>query len=382
MSDETSQKEKDTKSTKAKVSKKMIIIISAAAAAVVAVAAAVVFLVLPMIKNSVKADEFGWYHDYAAAVKIAEKSGKSVLLLASETGEDKDSKALKDTILNTKAFTSAAKKDFVLVNIDVTQAEYQKTVAAENATEKEQKAAEEKAGKFKENMDVLSRYRTQVTPSVYIATKDGYFVSYIVYDSSITTPDAYLKMLAGKTEDIKKVNDLSEKVRKSTGIDKVKAIDALYESTDQNYRDFLVGLYREIPELDKKNETGLVSKYVLATANSDAIALYSKGDYPGAAKVFADAAAGGKLDKADVQQSYYTAGYLLGSVGSQDYKSMLTYLQAAFDADPQSEHAPSIQKAIDYVKTMEAAAEKAAADTKSSGTEAPAAADSLSVKTK
>jgi hypothetical protein len=360
MSEETTQMPENMpengKNTKSKVSKKIIIIAVSAAAAVIAAAAAIIFVVLPLTKNSVKADEFGWYHDYDTAKKLALKENKSILLLVSETGEDKDSKTLKDTVLNTKKFTDSARKDFVLVNIDVTQTEYKKTVAAENATEKEQKSADDNAAKFKRNMQILSLYRTQMTPAVYVSTKDGYFVSYIVYDASVNTPDAYLKMLADKTDDIKKVNDLAAAAEKNTGVGKVKAIDALYEATDQNYRDFLVDIYREVPDLDKKNESGLVSKYVLATANSDAIELYSKGDYPGAAKIFADAAAGGKLNKDDEQQSYYTAGYLLGSVGSQDYTTIIAYLQAAYNADPESEHAPSIQQTIDYVKSMESAA--------------------------
>jgi len=344
------------KNTKSKVSGKIIIAAASIAAVVIAAAAAVVFVVLPLAKKSVKADEFGWYHDYDAAKKLARKENKSILLLVSETGEDKDSKTLKDTVLNTKEFTTAAKKNFVLVNIDVTQDEYKKTVAADNATEKEQKSADDNAAKFKRNMQILSQYRTQMTPAVYISTKDGYFVSYIDYDSSEATPEAYLKILTDKTEDIKKVNDLAAATDKSSGIEKVKAIDALYEATDQNYRDFLVDVYREVPDLDKKNESGLVSKYVLATANSDAIELYGKGDYPGAAKVFADAAVGGRLDKDDAQQSYYTAGYLLGSVGSQDYATIIAYLQAAYNADPESEHASSIQQTIDYVKKLESAA--------------------------
>ncbi|MFA6856504.1 MAG: thioredoxin family protein [Treponema sp.] len=363
MSDETTQMPENTpenkKNTKNKVSKKIIIITASIGAAVIAVAAAVVFVVLPLTKNSVKADEFGWYHNYDAAKKLARQENKSILLLVSETGEDKDSRTLKDTILNTKEFTAAARKNFVLVNIDVTQAAYQKTVAAQNATEKEQKTADDNAAEFKRNMQILSLYRTQMTPAVYVSTKDGYFVSYIVYDASVATPAAYLKVLADKTEDIKKVNALAAATEKNSGIEKVKAIDALYEATDQNYRDFLVDIYREIPDLDKKNESGLVSKYVLATANSDAIELYSKGDYPGAAKIFADAATGGKLNKDDTQQSYYTAGYLLGSVGSQDYTTIIAYLQAAYDADPESEHASSIQQTIDYVKNMETAADNA-----------------------
>jgi len=361
MSDETTETTPESvKTGKKKVSRRLIITIASIAAGVIAAVAAVIFIALPLAKNSVKTDEYGWYHDYDAAKKIASKKNKSILLLVSETGEDEYSKTLRDTILNTKEFTGAAKKDFILVNIDVTQSEYQKTVAHENATDKEQKAAEASAEKFKRNMQLLSQYRTQMTPSVYIATKDGYFVSYIVYDSSITTPSAYLKMLGEKAEGIKKINTLAAAAKKSSGISKVKAIDTLYEATDENYRDFLVDMYREIPDLDKKNETGLVSKYVLATANSDAIGLYSKGDYPGAAKIFADAAAGGKLNKNDTQQSYYTAGYLLGSTGSHDYPAMITYLQAAYDAAPESEHAASIQQAIDYVKSMASAADKKA----------------------
>lgn len=353
MSDEATNA---VNSGKKKVSKKLIIIIASVAAALVAVAAVVFFVVLPMTKKADKADQFGWYHDYDTAKKVAVRQDKSILLFVSMAGEDEHSAELRDKVFNTKEFKTGVSKDFVPVNLDFSQESYKKTVAPEGATDKEQKAADTYAAKLKKDMSIASMYNVQMTPAVYVATKDGYFVSFIEYDASVDTPDAYVKMLAGKSADIKKVNDLAAAAKKGSGADRVKAIDALYEATENNYRQLLVETFRQVPELDKKNETGLVSKYVLATANADAMKLYGSGDYAGAAKTFADAGAGGKLANSDKQQAYYTAGYLLGSTGSTDYDTIIAYLQASYDADPQSEHAANIKQTLEYVKSMAPAA--------------------------
>lgn len=356
MSDEVSKSTGTVANSKKRTSKKAVIALSVTAAVLVAAVAVVFLVVKPFGGKRAKPDEFGWYHDYDEAKKIAAKQNMPILLFVSMTGEDDDSATLKEKVFNTKEFKDAVADDFVPVNLDFSQASYKKSVAADGATDKEQKAADAHAAKLKKDMQVATMFNVQMTPAVYLTTKDGYYVSFIAYDKTIDTPAAYTQMLEGRAADVKKISNLADAAKKSSGVEKVKAIDALYEATDNNYRPLLADMYREIPELDKKNESGLVSKYVLATANSDAIRLYGEGDYAGAAKVFADAGAGGKLDKNDVQQAYYTAGYLLGSTGSQDYATITAYLQASYDADPESEHASDIQRTLDYVKSMASAA--------------------------
>jgi thioredoxin-related protein len=360
MSDEVSKSTGTVVNSKKRTSKKVIIALSVTAAVLVAAVAVVFLVVKPFGGKRDKPDEFGWYHDYDEAKKVAVRRNMPILLFISMTGEDDDSAALKEKVFNTKEFKDSVAGDFVPVNLDFSQTSYKKTVASEGATDKEQKAADAHAAKLKKDMQVATMYNVQMTPAVYLATKDGYYVSFIAYDKTIDTPAAYTQMLEGRTADIKKISDMADAAKKGSGVEKVKAIDALYEATDNNYRPLLSDMYREVPELDKKNESGLVSKYVLATANSDAIRLYSDGDYAGAAKVFAAAGASGKLDKNDVQQAYYTAGYLLGSTGSQDYATITTYLQASYDAEPESEHAAAIKQTLDYVKSMASAADTGA----------------------
>jgi thioredoxin-related protein len=366
MSDEVSKSTETVANSKKRTSKKAVIALSVTAAVLVAAVAVVFLVVKPFGGKRAKPDEFGWYHDYDEAKRIAAKQNMPILLFVSMTGEDDDSATLKEKVFNTTEFKDAVADAFVPVNLDFTQAAYKKTVASEGATDKEQKAADAYAAKLKKDMQVATMFNVQMTPAVYLVTKDGYYVSFIAYDKTIDTPAAYTQMLEDRTADVKKVNDMADAVKNSSGVEKVKAIDALYEATDNKYRLFLEDMYRKVPELDKKNESGLVSKYVLATANSDAVRLFGEGDYAGAAKVFGDAGAGGRLDKNDVQQAYYTAGYLLGSTGSHDYAAITAYLQASYDADPESEHAGDIMRTLDNVKAMasaEAAAAQAQSDT-------------------
>jgi thioredoxin-related protein len=320
--------------------------------------------------KSAKADEFGWYHDYDDAKKVAQKQNKEMLIFVSMDGDDENSKTIKEKVFNTKEFAGTIGKKFVPVNLDFSQKSYAKTTAPQGATDKEQKAADAYAAKLKKDMAVATMYNVKMTPAVYIATKDGYYVSFIDYDATLDTAEAYAKMLDDKNAEIKIVNDMVAATKKGSNTEKVKAIDALYEATDSSYRPLLADIYRKVPDLDKKNESGLVSKYILATANADAISLYGAGDYPAAAKKFADAGANAKISKEDKQQAYYTAGYLLGSTGSTDYAVITGYLQSAYDADPESEHAAMIKQTMEYVKSLMPAPDASApADNKKTETD-------------
>jgi thioredoxin-related protein len=333
-----------------------------------AVAAALIALSMIFTACGKKAtvDQYGWYHDFDDAKKVAKKQSKNILLLISMDGDDDGSKTLKKDIFDTNDFRKNVSKDFVLVNLDFSKEASEEAKAPANATDKEQKSAEKKAALLKKNMKVASMYNVQTTPAVFIVTKDGYYIAAIEYDSTVNTAAAYIKVLTGKAADIKTVTDLVKTVHKTSGIEEVKAIDKLFEATRPEYQLLLADLCRSVPELDKKNESGLVGKYVMAAAYADASGLFRDGNYVGASKIFSDAAVNKYLKAEDKMQAYYTAAYLLGSSGSTDYPKMLELLQKSYDAAPdkESDNAKQVKNTLEMVKKL---AEKAVPST-----EAPA----------
>lgn len=320
--------------------------------AAVLIAAAV--LGLAGCSKAAKADEYGWYHDFDAAQNIAKRQNKNLFLLISRSGDDEDSADAKLKIFNTKEFIANVSKDFVPVNLSFTQADYQNTIAAEGATAKEQKAADKRAEQLKKDELIVNRYIIRVTPAIVLLTKEGYAICTIPYDRDITTPEAYAAVLAGKQENVKKFNDLAAAVKKGSSKEKVAAIDALYEATEEQFRLNLYDLYKQVPDLDKKNETGLLNKYIIQSAMGKSYYLIEDRDVINAAKVFADTGADERLTLEERQQMYYSAGYVLMQTSNSDYELIIGYLQSAYDVNPNGDLAPTIKQIIESVKQQQA----------------------------
>ncbi|MCI1210179.1 MAG: thioredoxin family protein [Treponema sp.] len=320
--------------------------------------------------GGVKPDEFGWYHDLAAAKKEAQTKNKNILLLMTADDSDTESSKMKTAVFNTDEFTAAEKDAFVFCNLDFSQSEYAKGQAADGASEKEKKVAENAAARFNDNLKLATTYSITKTPCVLVLTKEGYMIAPIENDEETQTPSAYQALLDAESEKIGKVTDMVKATTVGGNVEKVRAIDTLYEATDTDYRYPLADLIRSVPALDEKNETGLVGKYVLATANADAMDAYMNKDVKGATDAFAKAAGSDKLSAEQKQQAYYTAGYILGSSGSQDYDTMLSYFQSAYDAAPESGYAVNIAQMITMIKAAQAQ-QSAGATAVPGGTEKP-----------
>ena len=146
---------------------------------------------------------------------------------------------------------------------------------------------------------------------------------------------------------------ISQSTKKGSNIEKVRAIDALCKETPEKYRPMLIELTKTIPELDKNNETGLCSKYIVDAAESKAIELYSKGDIAGAVQSYISACENKFIEPTEKQECYYMAAYLLASTGSDDYQVILSYLDSALAACPEGDKVQYINSAIDYYKQQE-----------------------------
>lgn len=303
-----------------------------------------------------KKETSAWKTDYEAAKKTATKQKKNIFLLFSGDDWDGQSAKFKENIANTQDFISTMGKDYVLVNLDFSQKEYEATNIDEAKATKEEKKNAEKVKKVYEEKERISQlYNVQSYPAVYITTPQGYVIATIPYDDTITTTNDYAAKVTEQSEAVKKFTDLANAVASSKKIEKVNAIDALYEETDPAYRNLLENLMREVLTLDKENTTGLLGKYEMQIAYIDAVAKARDQDVEGAAKVFTDACDKGHFDNSQKQEAYYTAAYVLAASNNENYDEMIDLLNKAFNADPKNEHADEITQTINAVKQMQAA---------------------------
>ena len=296
---------------------------------------------------SAKAGKNGWYVDYDAAKKEAQKKNKNLLIFFSVVDNDGESQALKEKVFDTKEFISALSKRFILVNLDFSASLSEDT---EDQSEKEKKKAEERQRKIEYMGHIASLYNVDSIPSVFLATKEGYYAAKIETSDEDAAPEAYIKLIESKSADLDKINTLADAVRAASGVEKVRAIDALSEATDDTRRLLLADLFRTVSSLDPENETGLVGKYILLTSVSDASTFYAQRDFASAIQALASAAEDKRLGGRERQQAYYYAGELLTTTVSTDYKAVFDYFQKSYDADPESEYAPRIAKMLVALK--------------------------------
>ena len=295
-----------------------------------------------------------WYTNFDEASAKAKKSGKNIFLLFSGDDWDNTSADFKTNVLQTEEFAKEIGKKYILLNLDFSQNEYEKTEVEENATEEEKNAAQEIAARYLEKEKLVLEYHVQQYPAIFITTPEGYYIDSINYDASFTDFASFHEKFNDHQGLIGKANGLTQAIKKAKGKDKALAIDAFYEATPTDYQPLLVPMFKEVLSLDEENETGLLGKYELAQAYIQSFDVANEGNVEGAVTVITSVADNPALhlDKDQKQMAYYTGAYILSLSGSHDFDKILDLLQKAYDASPNGIHAKDVQTAKGYTENL------------------------------
>lgn len=261
----------------------------------------------PEVKN-----EFGWFTNYDACLESAKKSNKKAFLLITREESDGLTKNLNQKVFHTEEFINKFSAEYEFCQIDVSPELFAKANPKKDAD----KQIKKESGKYKKllehRMRVVTTHDVKATPSLYIVTKDGYVLFDIAY-LPVNTVSEFDELIKSYSQTIETIEKLIDNVEQSSGLEKVKSIDELYESVKVDYRYQMTNLMREVLKLDKKNETGLLGKYILAIATSDAMDAYIARKPNSVSGIYEKAAKNSVLNTAQKQQAYYAAAYVLGS---------------------------------------------------------------------
>lgn len=294
------------------------------------------------------ADADGFYNDIDDAVVVAQKNNQDILVILTMEGDDQYSSSFMN-IARSQHFKDEITSNYTVVHMDFSEKSYMATVAPETASKAYQEAAEEKALQMQKNTQFANLLNAQVSPSFYLLTKDEYFIGELEYTDEISSFDGFKELLESKKERADELHKLVEQIKVGSTMDKIAAIDSMYESTNIQYRTFLADLIEKVISLDSKNESGLLSKYLLADAESEAISLFAEGNVVKAAQVYIRLSDNSKLLPEHKQRACYMAAYILGYGGSTDYPLILSYLKKAIEAYPNGENVEMIQNLYDYI---------------------------------
>ena len=294
--------------------------------------------------KKVMKDNYGCFVDYEQALDNAEKKKQPLLMFFTSEGDDEQSTQMVADILKAPQFLSEIAKDYTVFHADFSQNAFGKLVDSEDANAY--------TTIIQNNYQLAMLLGVDIMPEVILCTKEGYIVGRVESDEDFLNYDEFKILLEDNNEKLDKFNSLVAATKKGSAIKKVEAIDSLYVATEEAYRTFLLPLVKLVPELDKNNESGLLGKYIMATAEAQALTAYSQGDTEGAIKQYLEVADNKYVKNEDKQECFYTAAYLAVYSGSDDYEGILTYLETAYDLAPDSDKAPAIDEAITYFHTV------------------------------
>ena len=293
-------------------------------------------------------DDYGCFVNYEDALRHAQKKNQPLLVFFTSQGDDEQSTHFVSDVIKSPDFASDILKSYSVLHVDFSENAYQKTLASENADQKQQELANTYTAIMQNNYQLVMLFNVETMPSSFLCTKEGYVVTPLETDTTSLSVNGLKAELEEHGSEFELFNQMVKDTSKGSASSKVEAIDGLYRVTAAEYRTFLLPLVQKVPELDKKNETGLVGKYIVAAAEAKALSAYSQGDVETAIAQYLMAADNEFVKAEDKQECFYTAAYLSAYSGSEDYQGILTYLQTAYDFAPSSDKADAIKEAVDY----------------------------------
>ncbi len=271
-----------------------------------------------------------WTNNMQEAKELSAKKKQPILLFLNSG----DTVALdfKANFLDTKEFISNAGKSFILLSLD---------------------AISEEEQQVDDILSLVADYSVKEKLPLLILNKDGYYVGRIERAEKIETVTELIEQLLLSTPEYNKVEELAAAIKKAeSGTDKVRAIDELFEYTDENCRRPLHALCEQVLEEDSGNITGLLGKYELQVVFDQVYDMLTPETVDQAAEQFVNLARDGHLDKSQKFEAYYYAAYLYPLVGSSNYDKMLELLNLSYSSDPQNQNSQEIAIAIQTIQAM------------------------------
>ncbi len=279
-----------------------------------------------------------WQNSFEAAKTKAAKSNQEIFMVIA--GGEASSTDFKNNVLDSKTFLSAMAKKYTLLYTNLS-VENQIDFTPEQL---------EKA--FEENSKITRDYNITDELTMLRLSPEGYWLADYPFLSKYQDPAELVADIKNSDEKVAEIKNIILSIKKSSGTDKVKAIDSLYEITDDRYKAAILPLCHEIPSLDDSNSTGLLGKYEIINAYDDADKILSKENVAQAAKKFTAIAEGGHLDRSQKFEAYFTAAYLYALVGSTDYDTMIKLLEKAYESNPADSHAKEATALLETIQNM------------------------------
>lgn len=278
-----------------------------------------------------------WLTSFEEAKKISAKKNQDIFMVVS--GGEELSKNFKTNVLDSKEFLSS-QKNLTLLFINL---------SADGLADLDH---EQFTKVYEETSKIILNYNITDELTMIRMSPEGYCLFDFPYVEKYESVENLIEDIKSSEEKVGEMKSIISKIKKTSGTEKVRAIDQLYESTDENHRTVVLPLCNEILDLDKENATGLLGKYELISAYDQSYKILSRETVDQSAQIFINLVNNGHLDKSQKFEAYYTASFMYSLVGSMDFSKMIDLLEMACKENPSDKHFGDAQDLLQNLRDL------------------------------
>ena len=264
----------------------------------------------------------GCYVNMEEAAKVAASKKKDLIVLATVENGDALSSNFLNMVVRTSDFASDFLKQYIVVHLDLSEG----------------------------INNYASLLNVSVTPSVYLLSKEGYYLDSFVFTEEFHTYGDFKKYFDGLQTTLVNKKALISAAQKGKPLDKLNSINVLYDATPVENRVSLLPLLAAAQKLDKANVSGLRGKMIYAYVDAAAIKAMSEGNIEETVRLYFTLEKESLVDAELRQQAIYTAAYICAMTQTKTTSEIIEYLQKAISVNPDGKEVPGIQRVIDALR--------------------------------
>lgn len=304
-------------------------------------------------------DSNGWYSDFEAAKKVAQAKNKEILFFVNSDSDVAGSEKGVQAILS-KEFVDSVKDNFVCVHFDFT--DLQSVFGEAEISSQDQKKLEKRRALLNKQFKIADFYGIRETPVINILSKEGYFISEVNCEFNSDSIEGFASLLELESDEIAEFNKKVALTKKGLKLDRIEAIDALFEDAADVHKLALYDLLKKAVSIDSKNSSGKIGKYVFQIAHTEAYDKLLEQDIAGALKIYEKCAENKYMSPENVQSLYFMCAELASKLPDAKVEDIISYMNQSVAAAPESPLVPQIQQYIEYLENSMAAQNDSASE--------------------
>ena len=277
-----------------------------------------------------------WVKDYETVLETATERNKSILLAFTGKTWDESSAAFESDIMNDQEFIKKMGKKYELAHIDIPGGE-------DEVSEDEMQTI----------FTYAMMYGLETTPSLILINPEGKSYGVVAYSASMGM-ESVIEAVEDAEKSFKEIAKLKTDIEKASGVKKVQLIDELYEKSSDEEKSNMTEYILEVQTLDPENKSGLLGKYKLLAAYSEAGLYMQRGDVFSARDLLVRTAEDSAVEPEYAQEAYYTAAYITALSGlmttQQEIDYVCSLIEKSINIYPESEHIEDLNQFLNLVK--------------------------------